>query len=206
MARLKIGIAKLNDGGLVAKAVTVIDQLTANVATFPVPVPTVVVLTAAQNALIAAMGEAEQGSKAAYIQLRTTRKTLKDHLTQVASYVSTLANGNEALINDGGFEVFTKRTPAPVPQAPVLDDARVSEYTGMVELTWQAKDARSYKVSMTDKDPSLATTVWNVIGTPTRRYFSQGGLESGKAYWFQVVAVGTAGASPASDVMLCRAA
>ena len=93
-----------------------------------------------------------------------------------------------------------------MPQAPVFDDARVSEYTGAVGLSWFAKDARSYQVSMTEKDPMLEPTEWTVIGAPTRRYFKYGGLESGKGYWFRVVAVGTAGVSPSSDVLLCRAA
>jgi hypothetical protein len=88
----------------------------------------------------------------------------------------------------------------------VFDDARVSEYAGAVELSWFVKDVRSYQVSMTDKDPSVEGTVWTVIGAPTRRYFKYEGLESGKVYWFRVVAVGTAGMSPSSDVLLCRAA
>ena len=205
MVQIKVGIARLNDGSMVAKAGTVIDQLTANAALFPAPVPSIAVLTAAKNALVTAMGEAEQGSKAAYIELRACRRTLKDLLNQAASYVSTVANGDEAKINAGGFGVREKPTPKPVPKAPVFDAARVSAYTGAVELKWAAKDARSYQVYMTEKDPLSGATEWTVIGAPTRRCFKYDGLESGKAYWFRVVAVGTAGVSPFSDVLLCRA-
>lgn len=205
MAKLKVGVATLNDGGLVAKAGTVIAQLTANAATFPTPLPAIAALTAAKDALVLAMGEAEQGSKAAYIELRARRRSLKDLLTQEASYVSNVANGDAAKINDGGFEVRNSPTPAPVPEAPVFDDARVSPYTGAVEVTWSAKGARSYQVYMTEKDP-LTAAEWTVVGTSTRRYFKKQGLESGRPYWFKVVAIGTAGVSPFSDVLLCRAA
>ena len=87
MVQIKVGIARLNDGSMVAKAGTVIDQLTANAALFPAPVPSIAVLTAAKNALVTAMGEAEKGSKAAYIELRAWRRTVEDLLHQAASYV-----------------------------------------------------------------------------------------------------------------------
>lgn len=206
MAKLKIGVSGLNDGALVAKAGTVIDQLTAHVATFATPSPAVAALTTAKNTLVAAMGAAEQGSKGAYSDLRAARKSLKDLLTQEADYVSNVANGDEGKIIDGGYEVRKQNTPAAVPPAPVMVDARVSEFTGKVDLTWHGTGARGYMVYMTDKIPETGNPVWSVVRTTTKSQTSVGNLESGKQYWFRVAALGTAGEGPASDMLMCRAA
>ena len=206
MAKLKIGVAGLKDGDLVAKAGTVIDQLTANVATFPTPSPAVAVLTTAKDALVRAMGAAEQRSRSAFNDLRIARKSMKDLIIQEATYVENVANGDEGKIIDGGFEVRKRPVPSPIPGEPDRVTVAVGSYTGTVQLSYRSKDARSYLIFITETDPSLAAAQWTVAGSTTQREFTVEGLASGKAYWFKVSALGTAGESPACEPVMSRAA
>ncbi|MEO8069054.1 MAG: fibronectin type III domain-containing protein [Flavobacteriales bacterium] len=206
MATLKAGLSKLNDAGLVAKAAYVLGKLTAHAATFTTPLPTLLVLTAGKDALQTAMSAAEDGGKSAHDDLRTARKTLKDLLTQESEYVASVAAGDSAKILDGGFDVRKTAAQHGIPSAPVMVTARMSEYTGMVDLDWAPNGARCYQVYITDKDPSNGSVVWTPVGVTTKSQITAEGLVSANYYWFKVVAIGPAGNSPASDVIMGRAA
>lgn len=206
MATLKKGLSKLNDGALVAKAEHIIDSLTANIATFATPSPTLVVLTAATNAFSDAVVAALDGSHAAFSDKRAKRKSLMDLLVLEADYVANVAAGDGTKIINGGFEVRKTPVPAGVPTTPDFADYRPSNYAGTVEFAWSSKYARSYQVFLTEKDPESPSAAWELIGSTTKRFFSKSGLEPGKVYWVQVVAVGVAGVSPASRPLMCRAA
>ncbi|MFZ1687182.1 MAG: fibronectin type III domain-containing protein [Flavobacteriales bacterium] len=206
MATLKTGLAQLTDEALVAKAEFVIAKLTANAATFTTPNPTLLVLTGAKNALATAITNAEDGGRSAHDAKRTAYTALKELLTQEAGYVTSVAAGDSAKILDGGYEVRKEREPSNVPLAPVMVDARTSDYTGMVDLDWKGKSAVYYLVFMTDKDPSTGNVTWTQVANTTKSRSTVGDLESAKFYWFRVIAVNAAGQSPASDVIMGRAA
>lgn len=65
--------------------------------------------------------------------------------------------------------------------------------------------AHGYPVWMTDQDPA-AGGAWQAIGYTTRVRHEVTDLESFKAYWFCVSAIGTAGEGAQSDPALGRAA
>lgn len=207
MATLKEGLSGLNAEGMVAKADFVHAKLTANAATFATPNPKLVDLAAARDTLSTAISLAEDGGRSAYQAKRDAYRALKDLLKQEAEYVANVANGDAQLMLDGGYEVRSPRTPSVLPSAPEGLDARSTGYTGTVGLEWQGvANARFYQVYMTDQDPSTGTVEWSFVGNCTKRRFTFTDLVSLKAYWFVVVAVNPAGASPYSDVIMGRAA
>ena len=207
MATLKEGLSGLNAEGMVAKADFVHAKLTANAATFATPSPTLSAVKAGRDALSAAISLAEDGGRSAHQAKRDALRSLKDLLKQEATYVANVANGDAQTILDGGYEVRSSRTPSSLPSAPEGLEVRQTAYTGSVELEWQGdRKARYYQVYLTDKDPSTGSVVWNFVGSGTKRLYTINELESLKAYWFMVIAVNTAGASPKSDVIMGRAA
>ena len=205
MSILKKGLSNLNADALVAKAEYVTDQLTANVATFATPIPTVAVVITATQTMRDAIAQAMTGSHEGYSNKRAKMKTLKDLLSQEGNYVSTVANGDETKFIQGGFEARKRPVPSGLPTVPDFADYTPSMFVGSIEFTWTCKGARSYQVFITEKDPTLPTVEWNLIGSSTKRRFRKNDLTPGQAYWVNVVAVGDAGESPASRPLMCRA-
>lgn len=207
MATLKEGLSGLNAEGMVAKADFVHAKLTANAATFATPSPTLSALKAGRDALSAAISAAEDGGRSAHQAKRDALRSLKELLKDEADYVSNVASGDAQKILDGGYEIRSSRTPSNLPSAPEGLEVRQTAYTGTVELEWKGvAKARYYQVYMTDKDPSTGSVAWTFVGSGTKRQHTITELETLKAYWFKVVAVNTAGASPYSDVIMGRAA
>lgn len=205
MSILKKGLSNLNADALVAKAEYVIDQLTANVATFATPNPTLAVVTTAKQALRDAIAEAMTGSHEGYSNKRAKMKTLKDLLNLEGDYVISVAQGDETKFIQGGFEARKRPEPAGLPTVPDFADYTPSKFVGSIEFTWACKGARSYQVFISETDPTLPTVEWDLIGSSTKRRFRKNDLTPGKAYWVNVVAVGDAGESPASRPLMCRA-
>ena len=77
---------------------------------------------------------------------------------------------------------------------------------GEVELRFRSvHGARGYQLWVSEKDPEIAAN-WQAIGYTTRVTHLVTDLESYKAYFFCVSAIGTAGESAQSDPALGRAA
>lgn len=207
MATIKTGLSKLNANGLVAKADYVIDMLTANAATFPAPSPALAVLTTEMNALRDAISAATEGGKAAHQAKRDQSVKLRDLLKAEADYVANIAQGDARKILDGGFDVRSARTPSVLPSAPRGLEARLTGITTTVSLDWATQhEVRLYHVYMTSQDPASANAVWTLVGTSTKTRHVIADLESYRAYWFKVTAINVVGESPASDVLMARAA
>jgi Fibronectin type III domain len=207
MATLKEGLSGLNAEGMVAKADFVHAKLTANAATFATPSPSLAALKAGRDTLSAAISAAEDGGRSAHQAKRDALRSLKELLKDEADYVSNVASGDAQKILDGGYELRSSRTPSNRPSAPEGLEARSTGYTGTVGLEWKGvANARFYQVYITDKDPSTGSVEWSFVGSSTKRQYTFTDLVSLKAYWFVVVAVNPAGASPYSDVIMGRAA
>jgi hypothetical protein len=77
---------------------------------------------------------------------------------------------------------------------------------GALELRWRhVHGAYGYQVWMTDSDPNVEAN-WQAIGYTTRASHLVSDLESLKAYWFCVSAIGSAGEGRQSDPAMGRAA
>lgn len=205
MAILKAGISGLNDGALIAKSRNVVAQLTANVATFATPNPALAVVTGVIEALALARSEAETGNHLAYGEVRATRAALKGVMNQLAEYVANVAAGDETIMLQAGFEARKKRERQPLPEAPTSLVARMSAFTGAVDLQWESASYPSYEVHMSATDPAHTGTEWKFMASTTKRRFMVDQLEPGTMYWFRVKAVNAAGVGPASETAMSRA-
>ena len=119
---------------------------------------------------------------------------------------SPFQTSQEGKIIEGGFEARKRPVPSPVPGEPDRITVAVGSYTGTVELGFRSIGARSYVISISETDPSVAEPKWTVAGTTTQRKFTVEGLVSGKAYWFKISALGIAGEGPACEPLMARAA
>jgi hypothetical protein len=85
-------------------------------------------------------------------------------------------------------------------------EARTTGRKGEVELRFPSvHGARGYQLWISDKDPAEDGN-WEAIGYTTRVKHLVANLESYKAYFFCVSAIGAAGESAKSDPALGRAA
>jgi hypothetical protein len=98
--------------------------------------------------------------------------------------------------------VFASNTTRTIP-----DDALILSYrNGKVELRFRSvRRAWGTEVSICGGDPKVEAD-WSLYTSTGKNTLSITGLDSGKEYFFRVVALGAAGASPASDVTSAKAA
>ncbi|HRH69445.1 MAG TPA: fibronectin type III domain-containing protein, partial [Flavobacteriales bacterium] len=113
--------------------------------------------------------------------------------------------GDAVILVGSGFQLMKPRVPVGIVGAPQRMTARFTDLRGQVELKWDSvHGARGYQVWMTDKDPAQGAA-WEAIGYTTRVRHLVTDLESYKAYFFCVSAIGAAGEGAQSDPALGRA-
>ena len=82
----------------------------------------------------------------------------------------------------------------------------VTNRRGELKLRWNSvRGAHGYQVWMTTQDPTTEAN-WQAIGYTTRVSHLVDNLESFKAYWFCVSAIGAAGEGMSCDPAMGRAA
>lgn len=205
MKLIKAGTSALNAEALIGKAEYVEGKMTGN-ASFPTPNPSIASLTAAREALVAAIAQAESRAMAD-IAVRNERATvLRSLLVNLARYVNNVAQGDLDMALSSGFELAKKPEPSTSLGVPLKLEVRLSEFEGALNVSWKGvEDARMYQVYMNVTDPSDANA-WTVAAVSTRTRVRITGLEPGKYYSFRVTALGRVGEGPVSEVSGRRAA
>ncbi|MBK9759311.1 MAG: hypothetical protein IPO90_04890 [Flavobacteriales bacterium] len=102
-----------------------------------------------------------------------------------------------------GFGIAERGTPYGQPQPPLNLNARLTRTANRVALYWEYQpgvDVHHVFVSKSN-DPFA----WELIGSTTKCRFDEQPAER-EARWFAVTAIGAAGESTKSDVLLARAA
>lgn len=119
-------------------------------------------------------------------------------LTEVASYVTLICNGDETLLLNSGFNIVGQtKEQQPMSAIPKL----FVELGPPGEVTIRVKrirGARAYLHQYTNEPPS-SETVWVNEGS-TNAYFTFKGLKSYTKYWFRIVALGPNGQTVYSPV------
>ncbi|MBK6342910.1 MAG: fibronectin type III domain-containing protein [Flavobacteriales bacterium] len=204
MKLIKAGTSRLNAEGLIAKSEYVEGMMTSN-ANFPTPNPTIASLTAAREALVTAVANANSRAIADIAVRNTLAVELRILLVNLARYVNNVAAGDVDKAVSSGFELAKKPEPTTHLDPPVRLEARVSDFEGCVDLSWKrVEDARMYQVYVTEGDP--ATGTWEMVAVSSRTRTRVTDLTPGKFYSFRVTALGRIGEGPASDVVSGRAA
>ena len=107
--------------------------------------------------------------------------------------------GDVVKLESSGFELAKQREPIGIPGTAKDLQALFTNRRGEVDLRWKGVyGAHGYQVWMTDKDPAIEAN-WQAIGYTTRVRHTVSDLESLKAYWFCVSAIGSAGEGAQSD-------
>ena len=205
MSTLKKGTSKLNATELVAKSLYIESRMDGN-PDFPSPEPKLSDVTAAREALEASITLATDGGRSAHAQKRRDQLALRALLDRLAGHVVSVADGDEVMIRNAGWEVRRRTVPVGPLTPPTDVLARISSFTGRILLRWQAvPNAYTYQVYINDTDPADANA-WQLTGVSSRAKHQVDGLTPGRFYWFRVNAVGSTGAGPLSDVARCMAA
>lgn len=178
---------------LVTDVSTIVTSLTGN-PNYPDPTPALPVITLANDAFAASITAAADGGKRLNWAKKMRRTELVALVRQLASYVQMECAGDMTKLLSSGFPVQKpNRAPAQVPATPAVPTIAQGDVTGKAVAT-SGKVAGAYiynwQVFLEDEPE---TVVQRAQTTGARATFP--GLTVGKAYLFQLNAVGTAGTS-----------
>jgi hypothetical protein len=173
---------------------------------FPEPkVPPVDLLDAAK-ALRVAIEQATGGSNQSKLRRNDLVNSAKEDLNAQADYVRSMCGGDATMLESSGFKLCRDRAPIGLPGTPINLATSMTGREGEAEVRWKAvHGAHSYQVWLTDKDPELHHS-WSAIGITTKVRHQLTDLESYKAYWICVTAIGAVGESAKSRPVIARAA
>lgn len=200
MARIRLNLKKLSITDKIAKGQQIVTAMTNN-SSFPNPNPPLPDMTSALEGLaqaFAAVQSARSDVTTKVASQDNAESKVDQMLTQLASYVESVAGKDDALITSIGIETKASRSAPTLPGIPQALTANAGEHDGEISLAWRAvPNARSYAIETT-QDPAT-TSSWTHIGIATSASRVIQNLTSGKRYWFRVAAVGAVGQSGWSE-------
>lgn len=204
-SNIKLSLYRLNPVSVLMLLINVISKMTGN-ANFTTPKVALADMQARADELTVAIEEALAGSRKAKSHRDDLVASAKEDLAAQADYVRSICGGDRTMLLSSGFELSKQRTPVGLPAVPPNLRTRMTGKRGQMEVRHDSvHGAHGYELLMTDKDPETHDT-WTTMGYSTRVKQMVEGLDSYKAYWFCVVAIGTAGESAKSAPALGRAA
>lgn len=198
------GTKRLAPDLLVAKARNCVRLMSGNPA-FPDPTPTLAEVAAGADRLDTALqnygynnGKVERAERDSAIT------ALRRQLLLLGYYVDRCADGRAEVIHSAGFDVKGKRGPSRPMDAPPDVRAVRTAYEGQLIVRWGAvRNRKLYRVLMTDTDPNDPAG-WRTLLLGSDVQCTVDGLRSGHPYAFRVVAMGTLGDGPLSDLAIGR--
>jgi hypothetical protein len=208
MKKVKLGLAELNipEKGKLGRAIAT--ALGKNATTFPNPTPTPDQLVAHADAMDAAAAKAAElrnDSQAGTIAQDKAEDILDAAITQAASYVESIAKGDETVILSAGMAVRDDATSIGLLPAPGPASATTGDDSGEVDLMWPRLPGAASFIIQYATDPNAPDGDWKFGTTSTKSSATVTGLAAGTRYWFRVAATGTAGQSPWSSPVTARA-
>jgi len=180
---------KFADGPLANKASAIADKMDGN-PNFATPLPPVKDLRTAISDYLSALAKVEFGSREDTVIKNNMRAALIVVLKQLAAYVQTTSDGDEAIILSSGFDV--NKRPSTVGELAKPENLTVKPGTnkGTMVLMCDVVDyANFYEFSYREL-PAAADTLW-IQKTSTKRKLQIDGLTSGKQYAFRVAGAGS---------------
>jgi hypothetical protein len=162
---------------------------------FPTPSPSLEtfeeLVTAAMTAY-QAQEAARTASQQATAVLGEQMAALDGALSRIASYVDSVAGGDEVTVLSAGLPVRLPSTALGVLPGPETISVRFGVISGTLQVRWAGvRGARAYEVQLTT-DLTRADG-WATCAHVARRSAEVSGLVSGQRYWFRVRAIGSAG-------------
>jgi hypothetical protein len=177
----------MSDSDFETKAQSIYDFMLNN-SNFPAPTPDLPSVLAAIQSYTAALTAAQNKNKNAVAVKNETRQLLTGVLIQLASSVTTTANGDRTMLISSGFDLakeggtVTLDKPAGI---ELTDGVNAGELVVKVPAV---KGAKGYGPQYTP-DPLTADSEWTQVMTTTSKYTFKD-LTSSKKYWCRVAAIG----------------
>lgn len=202
MAKVKLNFNALSIVEKIARARLIVQNMTANVANFPRPTPSLAEMTAvidaAEQAYNAAL-TARNISKQRTAELEQQEDLLDDMAGRMAGFVESASGGREDIILSSGMDVRAPNVASgQPPPTPSSVNATTGDHEGEVDLSWNSSpNAKSYIVQVSPNPPT--ETSWKQATVVTASKVTISGLVSGTKNWFRVAAVGSGGQSGWSD-------
>jgi len=201
-----LGFDRVTVKALVGKARNSVTMMTGNPA-YPSPGPVLTAVTDAADKLALAdeayvfnRGKLEKDNRDQSFQ------SLKAAYRNLGAYVQVASEGEKEVILSGGFNVRREGLPVGIPQSPLNVLAESTRFHRQLEVRWGASKGRLlYKVYQTVGDPTTEEG-WELIAETGKTRLLVEGLARFQTYSYRIVAIGAAGASPASDAASATAA
>ena len=204
-ANIKLSLFELTFVKLLALLRNVVAKMTGN-PNFTTPAVPLADMEKLADDLEAAIEDATNGSRQSKLVRNALADQAREMLRVMADYVRSVCAGDVVKLASSGFELAKQREPIGIPGTSKRMEARMTGLKGDLELRWASvHGAHGYQVWMADKDPAIEAN-WQAIGYTTRVRHTVSDLESYKAYWFCVSAIGTAGEGAQCDPAIGRAA
>ena len=200
MASIKLNFARLSVQDKLATTRRIITTMGGD-ARFVTPRPPLQSI----SQLTGELEEAENNVQAARQDAKaktTIRNNREDDLdaavATLVAYVTSMAGGDEELIEAAGMTVRNAPGTSTTPAQPAALSATAGDNDGTMDLSWDPVVAATSYVIEASPDPPTATS-WGHHGVSTKSTFTVTGLTSGTRLWFRVAAVNPNGQSPWSD-------
>ncbi len=199
MRLVKTDLRGLNSLGIYVKAQFVLRSMTGN-PHFPNPTPTLATLADGIQELRVAITNATNGGKIAFTYKEVATTNVANLLKAMAGYVSSVANGDAAIVMSAGFELRHRSTRIGELDMPRSVRAKSDPMPGQVKLRWSpVHGARLYHVFAFTEGKGNNPADWRLLQVSTGSRCTVQGLESCHYHMFRVQAVGVAGAGPMSQ-------
>lgn len=192
MALVKLGWNRMSVAEKLIKGDYIVAQMTANVATFPTPLPSIEDVTVAITALRDAATAAEAGGYVLTFEKNQAQDALDELIRQLMAYVQNVSGGSVETILLSGMEVRRNPEPTPAPSQVQTLNALPSRTSGQIDLTWDTLGRGIvYQVEMWVDGKNDDEGFWSKLATPSKSKYTVSGLSTGTVYRFRVAGIGT---------------
>jgi hypothetical protein len=190
MALVKLDWYRRTVSDKLLKTEYIIQQMTANVATYATPNPDLADVEAARLNLNKAAVTALAGGVALTLAKNEAEDVLDELITQLIPYVQNVSGGIEALILKGGMEVRKSSSPIPTPERVQNLDAFPSRYAKEIDLNWDGLGRNFFYQIEMFVDDDKGGGQWVKLATTSRSKYLVNGLITGTVYRFRVAGIG----------------
>jgi hypothetical protein len=194
-----VSTSKYADSELTVKTGHIVEKLTDNL-NFKDPDPALAIITAANNAFLASIAKAQNGTKEDTVIKNNCRAALETLLKSEADYVQRVSNGDEAIILSSGFDVNRKQGTIGQLDKPTNLTLKPGSNRGTLLFSCDVVANASFYVIEYTEGPVTADSVW-IQTTTTKHKLLIEGLTSGKQYFFRVAGGGSDPSRVWSDIV-----
>ena len=196
-------IAKSSDHGLIVTGGRIFSAMTANAA-YPVPIPSLAVLSAARDGFIAAVNGNDRG-KLAIAARNKARAPYEAALRELSMYVAQQCKGDLVTLLASGYPAQQGRSPIAQIAPPTPGNVRVRQGPSSGQLVGRCERTAGAALYQWRYATAAAPTAYTVTDTSSQGRVTLEGLVPGTQYLVQARACGNRGSSDWSDPVVVYA-